>query len=131
MLEQYGSELTKKNLNSDGGKNFGSSKENDVLYGIPSGNAERIPSQFLWIRKDWLDKLGLDVPKTLDDVVEVARAFKNDDPDGNGVDDTWGLGVCNEMSDYAVWNNRRCCQCIWRIYSSNYMWMQMMTEQYL
>ena len=64
-------------------------KRNDVLYGIPSGNAERIPSQFLWIRKDWLDKLGLDVPKTLDDVVEVARAFKNDDPDGNGVDDTW------------------------------------------
>lgn len=53
------------------------------------------------VRKDWLDKLGLDVPKTLDDVVEVARAFKNDDPDGNGVDDTWGLGVCNEMSDYA------------------------------
>lgn len=49
-------------------------KRNDVLYGIPSGNAERIPSQFLWIRKDWLDKLGLDVPKTLDGVVEVARA---------------------------------------------------------
>lgn len=101
VLEQYGSELTKKNLNSDGGKILEAAKRNDVLYGIPSGNAERIPSQFLWIRKDWLDKLGLDVPKTLDDVVEVARAFKNDDPDGNGVDDTWGLGVCNEMSDYA------------------------------
>ena len=101
VLEQYGSELTKKNLNSDGGTILEAAKRNDVLYGIPSGNAERIPSQFLWIRKDWLDKLGLDVPKTLDDVVEVARAFKNDDPDGNGVDDTWGLGVCNEMSDYA------------------------------
>ena len=94
-------QLTKKNLSSDGGKILEAAKRNDVLYGIPSGNAERIPSQFLWIRKDWLDKLGLDVPKTLDDVVEVARAFKNDDPDGNGVDDTWGLGVCNEMSDYA------------------------------
>ncbi len=52
------------------------------------------------------DKLGLDVPKTLDDVVEVARAFKNDDPDGNGVDDTWGLGVCNEMSDYAGYGTK-------------------------
>ena len=27
------------------------------------------------IRKDWLDKLGLEVPKTMDDVMEVARAF--------------------------------------------------------
>lgn len=100
VLEQYGSELTKKSLYSDGGGILDAAKKNDVLYGIPVGNADRIPSQFLWIRKDWLNNLGLEPPKTLDDVIEVARAFKNNDPDGNGVDDTWGLGVSNEMSDY-------------------------------
>lgn len=43
------------------------------------------------IRKDWLDKLGLKVPETVDELYEVARAFTLDDPDGNGQDDTVGL----------------------------------------
>jgi putative aldouronate transport system substrate-binding protein len=41
-------------------------------------------------RKDWLDKLGLSVPETLDEFGEVLRAFHTDDPDGNGNQDTWG-----------------------------------------
>ena len=49
--------------------------------------------QMLWIRMDWLDKLGLDVPETLDEVLEIARAFVQDDPDGNGVDDTVGFTI--------------------------------------
>ena len=39
------------------------------------------------IRKDWLDKLGLSVPKTWDEFIAVLRAFKNDDPNGNGQQD--------------------------------------------
>ncbi|HMN27759.1 MAG TPA: extracellular solute-binding protein, partial [Caldilineaceae bacterium] len=41
-------------------------------------------------RKDWLDKVGLAVPETLDEFGEVLRAFHTDDPDGNGTQDTWG-----------------------------------------
>lgn len=44
----------------------------------------------LWIRKDWLDNLHLDVPATIDEFVEVAKAFTYDDPDRNGADDTFG-----------------------------------------
>lgn len=36
------------------------------------------------IRQDWLDKLGLEVPKTQEEFVEVLRAFKTEDPNGNG-----------------------------------------------
>ncbi len=43
------------------------------------------------LRKDWLDRLGLDLPKTTDDLYEVARAFTEKDPDGNGKKDTYGL----------------------------------------
>ncbi len=43
------------------------------------------------IRQDWLDNLGLEQPETTDDLLEVARAFTEDDPDGNGEDDTYGL----------------------------------------
>ena len=101
ILDEYASDLTKKCINSDGGAMLEAAKVDGKLYGIPTGNAQRIPSQFLWVRKDWLARLNLEVPKTLDDVIAVARAFKNNDPDGNGADDTWGLGLCKEMSDFA------------------------------
>src|SRR5699024_4523805 len=35
--------------------------------------------------------LGLDAPETTEDLMEVARAFTEDDPAGNGQDDTYGL----------------------------------------
>lgn len=43
------------------------------------------------IRKDWLATLGKSVPTTPDELLDVAKAFTFDDPDGNGKDDTWGL----------------------------------------
>ena len=36
------------------------------------------------IRKDWLDKLGLQLPKTIDELYTVLKAFKEKDPNGNG-----------------------------------------------
>ncbi len=47
-------------------------------------------------RQDWADNLGLEAPKTIDDVYNMLHAFTYDDPDGNGVDDTIGL----EMTSY-------------------------------
>ncbi|WP_022919432.1 extracellular solute-binding protein [Ruania albidiflava] len=44
-----------------------------------------------WIRQDWLDNLGLETPTTLEEFREVLRAFTEDDPDGNGQNDTYGL----------------------------------------
>lgn len=43
------------------------------------------------IRTDWLENLGLEMPTTLEEYAEVLHAFTYDDPDGNGVDDTFGL----------------------------------------
>ena len=37
-----------------------------------------------YINKSWLDKLGLAVPTTVDELTEVLRAFKTQDPNGNG-----------------------------------------------
>ncbi|WP_214629457.1 stalk domain-containing protein [Paenibacillus agaridevorans] len=48
-------------------------------------------ASFPAIRKDWLDKLGLIVPSTMDELYEVMKAFTNYDPDGNGKNDTYGL----------------------------------------
>ncbi|WP_246294595.1 extracellular solute-binding protein [Paenibacillus planticolens] len=42
------------------------------------------------IRKDWLDTLGMQPPKTMDELYNVMEAFTKKDPDGNGKADTYG-----------------------------------------
>ncbi|MGG4147219.1 extracellular solute-binding protein [Paenibacillus algorifonticola] len=59
------------------------------LYGIPR---ERVLARYGMIfRKDWLDHLGLQQPKSVDDIYKIAKAFTENDPDGNGKNDTFGI----------------------------------------
>ncbi len=53
------------------------------------------PNHVMFIRKDWLDKLGLKVPDTVDDFFEVVKAFTLNDPDGNGQNDTYGFDLAH------------------------------------
>lgn len=46
------------------------------------------------VRQDWLDNLGLEAPTTLDELYTVMKAFVEDDPDGNGEDDTYAYAGC-------------------------------------
>ena len=45
-------------------------------------------------RKDWADKLGLGAPETVEDVYNMAKAFTEQDPDGDGQNNTYGLCLC-------------------------------------
>ena len=47
-------------------------------------------------RQDWMDNLGLSQPKTVDDLKDIIYAFTYNDPDGNGVDDTWGINLTTD-----------------------------------
>ncbi|WP_217591754.1 extracellular solute-binding protein [Cohnella sp. GbtcB17] len=59
------------------------------LYGLPR---ERVLSRYGMIfRKDWLDNLGLQEPKTVDDLYKVAKAFTENDPDKDGKNNTFGI----------------------------------------
>ncbi|MEK3668755.1 MULTISPECIES: extracellular solute-binding protein [unclassified Paenibacillus] len=51
------------------------------------------PQHYLFIRNDWLKKLGLEVPTTPEELLKVAKAFTEQDPDGNGKADTQGTGL--------------------------------------
>lgn len=44
-------------------------------------------SQGLYIRKDWLNKLNLKTPNTMEEFYNVLKAFKTQDPNGNGLAD--------------------------------------------
>lgn len=45
------------------------------------------------LRKDWLDNLGMEMPTTLDELYNILKAFKKNDPDKNGKDDTYGFSL--------------------------------------
>lgn len=71
---------------------------------IPANVTSLINNAFpLFIRKDWLDNLGLPVPKTIEDFKNVAIAFAKDDPDQNGKDDTYGLAISGQSNLLHDW----------------------------
>lgn len=43
------------------------------------------------VRKSWLEKLGETYPANWDDALRIAARFQNEDPDGNGKADTYGM----------------------------------------
>ena len=51
----------------------------------------------LWLRTDWMQKLNLQPPKTIDDVIRIAEAFVKNDPDGNGKADTYGIALTKDL----------------------------------
>ncbi|MGI6878056.1 sugar ABC transporter substrate-binding protein [Microbacterium sp. gxy059] len=61
-----------------------------AYYGVPFSQH----AQVTFIRKDWREELGYEVPTTHDELLALAEAFASEDPDGNGVDgDTYGMAV--------------------------------------
>ena len=60
-------------------------------YGIPTyGTILGYPNPGVW-RMDWLRKVGIDkAPETLDEMYAALWKFRHEDPDGNGVKDTYG-----------------------------------------
>ncbi|WP_028549751.1 ABC transporter substrate-binding protein [Paenibacillus sp. UNC451MF] len=84
-IEKYGAE-TKKMFDKVPGVKEAITAPGGKIYALPMVNEcfHCSMSQKLWIYKPWLDKLGLAVPKTTDELYEVLKAFKTKDPNGNG-----------------------------------------------
>ena len=82
IYNSYGSEIL-DNVTFDG-----------KLVALPETNIDDGPS-LCWLRKDWMDKLGLDAPETVEDVENIVHEFVQKDPGGNGKGETVGL-VCDD-----------------------------------
>lgn len=79
------------------------------IYSLPYIRQEEANSGFrdvTFINKDWLDKLGLEIPTTTEEFRAVLKAFKENDPNGNGLPDElpWSFiyssGVGGELDIY-------------------------------
>ncbi len=63
------------------------------LYGVANMN---VAGKYdIVYRSDWLEKLKMTAPATIDEFTELMRAFTENDPDGNGKNDTYGFGNYN------------------------------------
>ncbi|MFD3261253.1 extracellular solute-binding protein [Paenibacillus lentus] len=66
------------------------------LYSLYIGRP--LARQGIIYRKDWADKLNLAAPANVDELFEMAKAFTEQDPDGNNVKDTIGVVDRNELT---------------------------------
>lgn len=101
MYESYGDSL--KDMVTYDGK----------IMALPETNITDGPN-LVWLRKDWMDKLGLSEPHTIDDVVNIVKHFISEDPGNNGVDvsgkpntvglavDTYVTGECGYSSEFLL-----------------------------
>ena len=60
-----------------------------TIYSLPDINDcfHCAYSQKMWIYQPWLDKLGLEMPATTEEFKDVLIAFRDRDPNGNGIQD--------------------------------------------
>jgi putative aldouronate transport system substrate-binding protein len=103
------------------GKNFiyrNTDPQTGKIYSIPSYRVA-LAQRNVFIRKDWLDKLGLPIPKTTEEFYNALVAFRDQDPGGVGKnrvvpfgqnsDARWGLAsiihpsIDPKMSDRDRW----------------------------
>lgn len=94
VYEDCTSSRIKDIYNSYGGEILDNVTFDGKLMALPETNIDDGPS-LCWLRKDWMDKLGLDAPETVEDVENIVHEFVQKDPGGNGKGETVGL-VCDD-----------------------------------
>jgi putative aldouronate transport system substrate-binding protein len=92
ILENYGSDDYLATVTTSGIQEM---TINGVLRGFPGTSKAMAASSMLFVRQDWLDKVSLPLPETIDDVLKIARAFKAAKLGGN---DTIGLMFSNNLT---------------------------------
>lgn len=92
LWDKYASPVTKNVMLQDE-LSFNTGKVGGKLMSLPKTGSAIDALPMLYVRMDWLNKLGLPEPKTMQDVLAIAEAFTKRDPDGNSKDDTFGMAI--------------------------------------
>ncbi|WP_197479977.1 type 2 periplasmic-binding domain-containing protein [Paenibacillus swuensis] len=91
VYESYAAEGVKDVYNSTNGEALKEATYDGKLLALPLVGETDSAAPVIWVRQDWLDKLKLPAPTTLADLETVAKAFMEQDPNGNGKPDEVGL----------------------------------------
>lgn len=76
------------------------------IYSLPNINEafHTMHSLRTWINVNWLEALNLEKPTTTEEFTEVLRAFRDNDPNGNGENDEIPM-MGASLTDATSWNN--------------------------
>jgi putative aldouronate transport system substrate-binding protein len=87
LIEQYGNNI-KKIFQADPRMLSLAKAYDGKIWGLPHRQAFRPQNYAVWmINQNWLNKLGLGMPTTTEELYTVLKAFKTRDPNGNGIAD--------------------------------------------
>ena len=97
VFSDYASDFTLEMMEADDQVGLSQATYDGKLMALPcaQGNTGIMP--VMWIRRDWMDKLGYEAPKTMKELEALALAFVTEDPDENGADDTYGIALSNDL----------------------------------
>lgn len=97
--------------------------DNGNIYTLPSGDyyfpnfgtsKSEGAGQVMWINSDWLSELSLTIPSTTEELFNVLKSFKENDPNGNGVADeipligsldSYSLNPCEYLLNSYIYND--------------------------
>ncbi len=75
VFDGYASKQVKQIMESTEGRAYDNATYGGVFSALPNVSVETDGIYVMFIRQDWLDQLKLEVPKTVSDIEEVAKAF--------------------------------------------------------
>lgn len=94
---QYADEVLKGYLEVDPSVLESLTTDDGKLYAIPQYYDVRREMNMLYIRQDWLDELEMDIPRTIEELEAVMKAFK----EKTGADQAIALSG-NQVSDWGL-----------------------------
>ena len=84
VYEQYASPFLKQLITQEGTTALDSATFDGKLIAMPNTGSSMDGAPMMWIRRDWMDKLGKTAPTTMDDLFALIDEFTTKDPEGNG-----------------------------------------------
>ncbi|MEC0134998.1 extracellular solute-binding protein [Paenibacillus odorifer] len=97
VFDKYASDLVKEYYAEEDGAGLKPVTKDGKLMAMVSFPGSLDSSDMIWIRKDWMDKLGLAEPTSMQDIIKIAEDFTFKDPDGNGKQDTYGISLNKDL----------------------------------
>lgn len=101
-FNDYASDVYKQDNIADNGNTMGYMTYDGKLLGLPQDGTQPDALNLTFIRKDWLAKVNMSEPKTIDELIAVAKAFVDAKLGGAN---TYGLNGTKDPASFAGFYN--------------------------
>lgn len=96
-FDKYASPLLKQIVTQEGTTAMDSATFDGKLIALPNTGSSMDGAPMLWIRRDWMNKLNLQAPKTMDELYALIDAFTTNPAITGGATDFVGLAMTKDL----------------------------------